>query len=677
MTSTRRLITHCIFIALALAIAPRPATASQPLTVSSPDGRLVVSLALKALPQPYLQGERVYYAVSYQGHPVILDSPLGLDFFGARPMDTDFELIANERQAADSTWENAFGARRQVRDHYNQLTVSLRETKSPGRRVDLVFRVFDEGVAFRYILPKQEAIDKFALSAENTGFHFVPGATAWALNMGHFNTHNEGEYLPIRLDGIKPSDLVNLPLLVQAPGGPWIALLEADLNDYANMYVGGVPGASDALISKLCLPPRKESVARNLAWTQYHAIEQPVVGTTPKATPWRVLMIASTPGRLIETSDIVLNLNPPCAIPDTSWIKPGISAWDWWTESFARNVPFKPGMNTATMKHYIEFAGAHGFPYMLIDGGWHSESVCKPVPAIDMPALLAHAKLHNVRLVLWVEWAALNRELDTALALYEKWGVAGIKIDGQNRDDQEMVRFTANWVRRAAEHHLLVDLHGAYKETGLRRTYPNLVGIEAVMGMEYNLWSERVTPEYDVTIPFTRMLAGPIDFTPGAFRNAARGKFVARGAEPMSQGTRAHQLAAYVVYEAPLGMLADYPEAYEGQPGLEFIEKVPTVWDETKVLSGYPGQSIVMARRKGDRWFLGAMTNWDPRDLAVPLVFLGAGAYEARIFADGPDAASEGTSLKIETRSVKAGDSLGVHLAPGGGLAVILTPVRR
>lgn len=647
---------------------------SEALTVASPDGNLVVTVALKSLPQPHLSGERAYYKVSYQGRPVLLDSALGLDFHGARPMDRDFEVLATDRQAADSTWENAFGANRQVRDHYNQMTVSLRERQAPNRRVDLVFRAYDDGVALRYVLPKQDALDRFALQAENTGFHFSPGASAWALNMGRFNTHNEGEYLPVRLDEIKPSDVVNLPLLVRIPDGPWVALLEADLKDYANMYVSGVLGAPDALISRLCLPPRKESVARNIPWSQYHALEQPVVAATPMSTPWRVLMIAPTPGRLIETKDIVLNLNPPCAIPDTSWIKPGLSAWDWWTESFARNVPFKPGMNTATMKHYIDFAGRHGFPYMLIDGGWHTEDVCKPVPAIDMPALLAHAESRNVRLVLWVEWVAFEKKLEEALDLFEAWGVAGFKIDGMNRDDQEMVNLTTKWVSKAAEHHLLIDLHGAYKETGLRRTYPNLVGVEAVMGLEYSLWSERITPEYDVTIPFTRMLAGPMDFTPGAFRNAARGQFEARGREPMAQGTRAHQLAAYVVYEAPLGMLADYPEAYEGQPGLELIEKVPTVWDETKVLSGSPGESIVMARRKGDVWYLGAMTNWDAREVAIPLEFLGSGEYEARVFADGPEAAREGTSLSIETKAFKAGDSLAARLAPGGGLAVILTP---
>jgi len=676
MNKPSRLIAVSILALLAVAACQTTTTRSGALTVASPDGNLVVSFDLKALPQPYLAGVRAYYKVGYKGRPVLLDSPLGLDIHGARPLDLDFEVAASNRGSGDTTWDNPFGANRTVRDRYNELTVSLRESQPPHRRLDLVFRAYDEGIAFRYILPKQEGLDRFALQSEASGFHFVPGASAWALNMGHFTTHNEGEYLPLRLDEIKPSDIINLPLLVHLPDGPWAALLEADLDDYANMYVGGVPGAPGALSARLCLPPRKESVARNLPWDKYHAIEQPVVASTPKATPWRVLMVAPTPGRLIENKDIILNLNPPSAIADASWIKPGKAAWDWWTEGFVRNAPFKSGMNTATMKRYIEFAGAHGLEYMLIDGGWYADSICKSVPAIDMPALLAHAKKHGVRIVLWVDWVTLERELEQALDLYESWGVAGIKIDGQNRDDQEMVRLTAKWVRKAAEHRLLVDLHGAYKETGLRRTYPNLVGVEAVMGLEYSLWSERVSPVYDVTIPFTRLLAGPMDFTPGAFRNAAKGQFEARNREPMAQGTRAHQLAAYVVYEAPLGMLADYPEAYEGQPGFEFIEKVPTVWDETRVLDGFPGQSIVMARRKGDVWYLAAMTSWDPRDLDIPLAFLGPGSYQARVFADGPDAAREGTSLSVETRTIQSGDALRVHLAPGGGLAVILSPVQ-
>jgi alpha-glucosidase len=338
-------------------------------------------------------------------------------------------------------------------------------------------------------------------------------------------------------------------------------------------------------------------------------------------------------------------------------------------------------MNTATMKHYIDFAARHKLAYMLVDAGWaplsddgRVEDILRYRPDVDVPAIIAYGRARGVATLLWVEWRALDRSMDEAMALFEKWGAAGIKVDYMNRDDQEMVNYYEKVVRKAAEHRLTVDFHGAYKPTGLRRAYPNLLTREGVMGLEYSKWSDRVTPAYDVTIPFTRMLAGPMDFTPGAFRNAARGKFEARDIAPMSQGTRAHQLAMYVVYESPLVMVSDYPEAYEGQPGFEFIERVPTVWDDTKVLGGEPAKFIVVARRSGEGWWIGAMTDWEARDVELPLDFLGAGGYEAEIFADGPDAATEGTSLEIAKKAVKAGDRLPLKLAPGGGAAVILTP---
>ncbi len=706
-------ILFALVLAFALGTACRPGTdaarrgASAPLSLSSPDGNLTVTFSLQAKPQPYLPGERAYYRVMYKGKAVLDDSPLGLDFAGAPALDSDFEVTSSDRASHDSTWENAFGARRKVVDRYNDLTVHLKErgaAGAPGRRLDIVFRAYDEGVAFRYFLPEQEALKKFALAAELTGFYFagdttpsadrtatapvaelgartatasaaVPspaGPSAFALNMGRFNTYNEGEYPRTPLRDIKPVSIINLPLLVEMPGGgPWAALLEADLTDYAGLYVGGVPGIPNALAARLSPPPKGK-------------VEETVVGTTPKATPWRVLMVAATPGRLIETSDIILNLSAPCAIADTSWIKPGKAAWDWWSGSYAEDVAFKPGMNTATMNHYIDFAAAHGLEYMLVDAGWaplaadgRLEDIMKYIPECDVPGIIAHGRTKGVRVLLWVEWQALNAHMDEAMALYEKWGAAGIKVDYMNRDDQEMVNYYERVVRTAAAHHLTVDFHGAYKPTGLRRAYPNLLTREGVMGMEYNKWSERVTPEYDVTIPFTRMLAGPMDYTPGAMRNAARGKFKPFDIAPMSQGTQAHQLAAYVVYESPLVMVSDFPEAYKGRPGLEFIEKVPTVWDDTKVPAGEPAKYIVVARRGGDTWYMGAMTNWDARDLEIALDFLGAGEYEARIFADGPDAATDGTSLAVETKRVTAaGGKLAVHLAPGGGCAVIFAPVK-
>ena len=659
-------------LVLCLAAAPVLAagTAShKAVSLSSPDGKLSVSFALKMNPQPYLMGERAYYRVSYKGRPVLTDSPLGLDLAGGDAMERDLDVVKTGRASHDSSWENAFGAKRHVPDRYNQVIVSLRERRPPGRRMDIVFRAYNEGIAFRYVLPAQEHLGKFAIASENTGFYFDRDVSVWALNMGRFNTHNEGEYSRIRIGGIKPASIINLPLLIEVPGGLWAAILEADLTDYAGMYLGGAAGFPNGLVTRLSVAARG-------------SVEQAVVGETPKATPWRVLMVGETPGALIESNYLVLNLNPPCAIADLSWIKARKTAWDWWSGSFASNVSFAPGMNTQTMEHYIDFAAAHHIGCMLIDGGWYlgtstpdSDDVMKSVPEVDMPHILAHAREKGVDVMLWADWHPLERQLEAAMALYERWGVVGVKIDGMNRDDQQMVNLYAKWVRKAAEHHLVVDLHGAYKPTGLERTYPNLLTIEGVMGMEYNKWSERVTPEYTATIPFTRMLAGPMDFTPGAFHNAARGEFMAQDIAPMSQGTRARQLAMYVIYQSPLAMVSDYPEAYENQPGFEFIEKVPTVWDDTKVLSGEPAKHVAIARRSGPDWYVGAMADWDARDIKIGLGFLGSGAYEAQIFADGPGAEKTATSLSIVKKRVKAEDTLSVHLAPGGGAAVILSRV--
>jgi len=654
---------------LVLSLSAGDARAAEPLTLTSPDGTLAITLEVKSNPQPYLPGDRAYYRVAYKGAPVLADSPLGLDFLGAPALDHGFEVVGADRKSHDATWENRLGAQRVVPDHYNELAVSLRERQAPNRRVNVILRAYNEGVAFRYFLPNQDALSQFTLASENTGFYFARDAYAFALNLGRFNTSNEGEYRRVPLTDIKPASVVNLPVLVEIPGGPWVGLVEADLTDYAGMYVGGVPGIDNALVSKLSPPPAR--------------LDQVVVGSTPKATPWRVLLIGARPGDLVEHNYLILDLSAPCALADTSWIQPGRSAWDWWSGSFAKNVNFKPGMNTATMMHYVDFAARHHLEYMLVDAGWspqkddtHPKDITRYVPTVDVPAIINHAKEKGVKVMLWVHWSAVKKQMAQAFPLYAKWGAAGVKIDFMDSDTQEMVNFYEEMVRTAAAHHLVVDFHGAYKPTGLRRTYPNLLTREGVMGMEYSKWSDRVTPEHDVTIPFTRMLAGPMDYTPGSFHNATRAEFKPRFVEPMSQGTRAHQLAMYVVYESPLVMLSDYPEDYEGQPGLEFLEKVPTVWDETKVLDGMPAQFVTIARRHGNAWYLGAMTNWDARDLEIPLDFLGSGDFEAELFADGADADKVATSLSISKKRVKAGEKLSLHLAPGGGAAVIFVPAR-
>lgn len=643
-----------------LLIAALNGRAAAPLSVTSPDGNLSVTFELKKAPQPYLAGERAYYRLSYKGKTILKDSPLGLDFKGQPALDHDFEITDSHRASHDTTWTNVFGAVRTVRDQYNQLTVSLRERRLPGRRLDIIFRAYNSGIAFRYILPRQAGLDKFTLSSEDTGFYFPGNPPAFAINLGTYNSSYEGEFQPITLDQIKPTSIIGIPLLVHIPDGPWVAILEADLDDYAGMFLGGVRGIPGALMSKLSPLPGHSDEA--------------VIGSTPKDSPWHVVMVNSTPGGLIESDALVLNLNPPCALSDTSWIKPGKSAWDWWSGSYASGVNFKPGMNTATMEHYIDFASNAHLRYMLIDAGWSPrDDITRTVPSIDMPAILAYAKQRNVRILLWMYWSSVDKQMDKAFPLFEKWGVAGVKIDFMDRNDQEMVNFYHRTVKAAAAHHLVVDFHGAYPPAGMRRTYPNLLTREGVMGLEYNKWSRRETPEHLTTIPFTRMLAGPMDYTPGCFNNATPEQFQPRQVQPMCQGTRANQLAMYVVYLSPLEMLSDYPEDYVGQPGFEFLEKVPTVWDETRVLNGEPSQYITIARRHGDEWFLGSMTNSTSRALNIHLSFLGPGNWNAKVFADGSNADQNAKDLSIQTKQVAASDTLPLHLAPGGGAAVIFS----
>jgi alpha-glucosidase len=646
-----------------------PRAFSQALTVTSPDHKISLSFDLKSLSAPYASGQRAYYRVSYEGTPILTDSPLGLDFVGAPDLDRDFSIQSSRMASHDSSWQDRINDNLTVRDHYNQLTVRLEERQAPHRRVELVFRAYNSGVAFRYVLPRQPMLGKFALAGEDTGFYFAQAAPAFALNLGSFTTPYEGEFERTSLDQFKPSSIVNLPLLVHIPNGPWVALLEADLEDYAGMYVGGAAGFPNGLASKLSPLPDHPGTA--------------VIASTPKSTPWRVIMINPRPGGLIESTDLILNLNPPCALKDTSWIEPGKTAWDWWSGDYDTDVDFKPGMNTPTLEHYIQFAADHHLPYMLIDAGWarHSNQqkgwetadITHWNSNVDLPAILAFARQRHVKVILWMHWKSVQRQMNQAFPLFQKWGVAGVKIDFMNRDDQEMVNFYYQMARTAARYHLVVDFHGAFKPTGMRRTYPNQLTREGVMGMEYSKWSYRTTPYHDVILPFTRMLAGPMDYTPGCFNNATKEQFKPRQINPMCQGTRAHQLAMYVVFFSPLQMLSDYPEIYDHNPGMTFLDQVPTVWDETRVVDGDPGEYVTIARKKGDKWYLGSMTNWTPRDLDIPLDFLGAGTYQAEIFADGPDAAQNAKSLAISKKWVKAGDHLSARLAPGGGLAVIFT----
>ena len=662
------------FLATGLTVSPAVAQPAERTTiaVSSPDGKIVTTIAVKERLHPYPDGQRIYYSVQYQGRDILLDSPFGLDLKDIPPIAKDLVLTAEARQAVNETWETVWGNSAVVTDHFSEVRISLQETREPKRQVDLIFRVYNDGVAFRYFLPEQPGLQAFKLTAERSEFHFAGNHEVWAANYGGFVSHQESEFEEKRLNELVPSEVYGLPLLVKVADTTWVAITEANLTDWAGMYLTGAGSFPYALVTTLS--PR---------------LDEPgvlVKSQTPRLSPWRVMMIGDRPGDLIE-SDIVLNLNEPNAIDDVSWIKPGRSAWDrWWSGAYAPDVDFDVGMNTASMKYFTQFAADMGWEYVLVDWWWYGDpfivdqishperDITDVVPELDMPELIRFANERNVDVLVWLEWSHAARQMEEAFPLYEQWGVAGVKVDFMQRDDQEMVNFYRRLVKLAADHHLTVDFHGAYKPTGFRRTYPNLLTREGVLGNEYNKWSDRVTPKHNVTLPFTRMLAGPMDFTPGGFRHIQDSAFVAQDSAPFVMGTRTHQLAMMVVYESPLQVLCDSPYNYRVSPaGLDFLKIVPTTWDESRVVDGLPGAYIIMARRSGDTWYVGAMTD-ESRVLNISLDFLGRGEYTARIYQDAPDSVDYPDRIEEKVQDVTVTDTLVASLAPGGGYVMRIVP---
>ncbi|MEJ2076951.1 MAG: glycoside hydrolase family 97 protein [Acidobacteriota bacterium] len=656
---------------LCLIVVPwLPACKGQHIRATSPDERIEFQLFMAEPPQDGSDSDdapQLAYTVSFQGRPLLDTSFLGLRFQGQPLLGRNLELVSTSTNAIDVTYTIPVGKSKEIRNQYNSVLAEYQESGFPGRKLNIEVRVYNDGVAFRYMLPRTSPPREVCLTREVTQFQFSRDGQTYPLILPGFRTSYEDEYRQVTLSGIHSSSLIAAPFLVDQPGVGWVAVTEAHLEDYAGMYLKHLDGRT----MTVALAPRAEEP------------EVAVSGTTPFASPWRVLMIASEPGRLIE-SNLVLNLNPPCAIADTSWIKAGKAAWDWWSGDYAEGLYFKlrSGMNTVTMKHYIDFAAASNLQFMLIDAGWSERGrdrsggdITKTSPHIDMPEILAHAKSKGIGVWLWAHWAAIDRQMDEAFPLFEKWGVVGVKIDYMDRDDQWMVDFYHRVLREAAQHHLMIDFHGAYKPDGIRRTYPNLVTREGVMGLEYLKWSARTTPEHDVMLPFTRMLAGPMDYTPGGFDNVTPAEFEPRYRRPMVLATRAHELALYVVFESPLVMVSDYPGAYKEEPAFQCLRDVPATWDETRALNGHVGEYVTVARRSSRDWYVGSITNRTPREIRLPLGFLGEGEYVAEIYADAPDAATAPKQTSISQQRVRATSELHLKLAPGGGVAIHFRPV--
>jgi len=638
---------------------------SDPVVVRSPDGRLEIELFTRAAPGAPGQ---LHYRVSLTDRTVVDASNLGVRLQGGTELGRNSEIVKSESIGIDSSFEQFPGKRRQVIDRATETALTLRERGTKSLQWRLVVRAYDDGVALRYQFPKQPGWSDLELVDELTQYSFPASAVATALPLANFTTSHENRYERRRVDQIPADWLLGLPLLVEVPGRAWAAVLEANLTDYAGMYLasGNAPGGG--LISRLSPRTDEPQIA--------------VRATLPHESPWRLILIADEARQLLE-SDTVLKLNAPSAIKDTSWIKPGKTTFPWWNDFHEVGVPFKMGLNTETAKYYIDFCAQYGIPYHTLDGvndtAWYGgrivpyegADITRGIDGLDLREVIDHARQKGVRLRLWMHWEAAKQHMARAFPLYRAWGIEGVMIDFMDRDDQEMVVFQRELLQLAADNRLSVTFHGVAAPTGLERTFPNLLNSEAVLNLEHDKWDDRgVTPEHDVTVPFTRMLAGPLDYHQGTLRGVPLERFKPRIAEPLVIGTPSRMLASYVVLQNHLPMMADYPSAYRRHPLSRVMAAVPDTWDDTRALVARVGEEVAIARRSGNDWWIGAMTDRHARKVRLSLSFLQPGTYQAEIYRD--DLAAEHGYIR-ETRDVTPVDELSLPLAAAGGALVRLT----
>jgi alpha-glucosidase len=653
---------------VAVRTAPSSAREDAVLAVRSPDGKVSIELLLQG--HGGSDGTPAY-RISFQDRPVVLPSRLGLALAGGPSLGGPCLVESVQTSSRHQQYVMYPGKRRQVVDHFNEGVVSLRERAPPGRRWQIELRAYDDGAAFRYRLPAQQGWPRLVLADERTEFRLPEDASGWALPLNSFTTSYEARYQKRRLSDIPKNWLLGLPLLVECPGRAWLGITETRLIDHAGLYLARAKEGQATLRSRLSPLPSEAKVA--------------VRADLPHDCPWRVFLLGRDVGRLIE-SDLVLKLNDPCDLPDTSWIHTGKTTFPWWNGYYLDDVSFRPGLNTATMKHYIDFCAEAGIPYHSLDGldntAWYGgpivpyegADIIRGLPGLDLQELLAYARQKGVRLRLWMHWQAARAHMDRAFPLYHKWGIEGVMVDFMDRDDQEMVRFVHDLVRKAAENRLTVVLHGTPKPTGLERTYPNLLTSEGVLNLEYDKWDPLgCSPEHQVTVACTRMLAGPLDFHQGSFRGVPVERFKPRNLAPEVMGTPSRTLASYVVYQNHLSMVVDYPSAYRGHPALPMLARIPTTWDDTRVLAASVGEYVVIARRSENDWYVGAMSNSRARSLQIALSFLGPGRYRAETYCDKPHASGP-LAFQQKTETHAAGDLVSVGLEPAGGFLMWLTP---
>lgn len=634
--------------------------------LTSPDGKITVTVTA----EPGLS-----WSVKHENTTVLSPSAITLSLAGGEVLGKDVSVANAKTTPVQSSIPTPVYKKTSIADNYNQLAVTCKKNYS------ILFRAYNDGVAYRFVTGRKDSLtitsEGVNLNFDNDYKTFIPYVREPRYNGDKFQTSFEALYDEKKFSEIARDTIGMLPLLVELNDGKKAVFTEADLENYPGMYVQLNTQAQNSLQAVHApYPTAEKSLRLNYIVTARANYIARTAGTFN--FPWRAIAI-STSDKDLTNSDLVYKLASPSRIADASWIQPGKVAWDWWNDWNISHVDFKAGINTPTYKYYIDFAAANHIEYIVMDEGWSvSTDITKISPVINLQEIVDYGKQKNVNVILWATWYALRDRVDKVFAQYAAMGVKGFKIDFLDRDDQKIVTSVYNIAKAGAAHKLLVDFHGMYKPTGLQRTYPNVIGFEGVRGMENVKWAPNDdVPRYDVTLPYIRMLAGAMDYTPGAMRNATKAGFRPINSMPMSQGTRSHQMAMYVVFEAPIGMLSDNPTAYtREQECTNFIAAVPTVFNETKALDGKVGEYVSIARRKGLTWFVGAMTNWTARDLVIDFSFLDDGVYEAEIFKDGINADRDATDYKREVITVTKNDKLTVSLSNGGGWVARIYPKR-
>lgn len=645
-----------LLVFLPISMAAGFAEAQSSYDLRSPDNR--VELRIRT-------ANGIRYDVLLGGRAILQDCTLSIDV-DHKKLGVEAKVLKHKESSHDQVLEPVVRQKfAKLRNNYKELHLDFDGGYS------VTFRAFNEGVAYRLetSLPQPEV----KIYGEEMNLNFSSNDIVYYPEEESFMSHNERKYLPRRLSEIEPHFLATLPAVVDVGDGAKVAVAESDVEEYPGLWLHGTSG--NALAGTFPPYPLKEKLEHDRDLHVVEAADYIAVTKGTRTFPWRVLEVAEKDGDLL-TNQMTYLLAAPSRVEDTSWIKPGKVAWDWWNDWNVYGVDFKAGVNTQTYKYYVDFAAKYGIPYIILDEGWYRNGdVLDVVPDLNMEELTAYAKQKNVRVILWVLWNKLNDQLIKALDQYEKWGIAGIKVDFMQRSDQLLINYYHRVSQETAKRKMLVDFHGDQKPATMTRTYPNLISTEGVRGMEWSKWSAETDPDHDVTLPFTRMVLGPMDYTPGAMINASKSAFRAINSRPMSQGTRCHQLAMYVVFESPLQMLSDSPSNYLREPEImEFLGPVPSVWDETKVLDGKIAQYVAVARRNGKDWYVGAMTNWSPRELEIDFSFLPEGNFTLQAYQDGVNADRMGSDYRMSKTAVNRGTKLKIRLAPGGGWAGRIVP---